>query len=146
MKLELRNDGKQLIIKFKVWLLDSGAGSGSTIPVLTSVTPEPYTSTRRPAATSPRPIQPCKGECVSGLFALFCDDVDTEAHCPDEGSCCITAPTPAPTTRFPALTKPVTHTTTTVTTTTRWVQWLCVGSTYWEKVVGLLIHIWEIFG
>jgi len=26
--------------------------------------------------------KPCKGECVSGLFALFCDDVDTEATCP----------------------------------------------------------------
>uniref|UniRef100_A0A1B0CAP5 Putative serine proteinase stubble-like isoform x1 n=1 Tax=Lutzomyia longipalpis TaxID=7200 RepID=A0A1B0CAP5_LUTLO len=32
----------------------------------------------------------CSGECVSGLFALFCDDIDAEAYCPGEGSCCIT--------------------------------------------------------
>ncbi|XP_055698870.1 protein masquerade [Phlebotomus papatasi] len=32
----------------------------------------------------------CPGECVSGLFALFCDDIDAEAYCPGEGSCCIT--------------------------------------------------------
>lgn len=32
----------------------------------------------------------CRGECVSGLFALFCDDLDTDAFCPGEASCCIT--------------------------------------------------------
>ncbi|PNF34708.1 hypothetical protein B7P43_G05488 [Cryptotermes secundus] len=96
----------------------SGTGSGSTIPVLTTVTPRPYSTTPRPAATSQRPIQPCRGECVSGLFALFCDDVDAEAHCPDDGSCCITNPSPVPATRFPATTKPATHITTTGTTTT----------------------------
>lgn len=35
---------------------------------------------------SPRP---CDGECVSGLFALFCDELDSEAYCPNEGSCCV---------------------------------------------------------
>lgn len=35
--------------------------------------------------------RPCDGECVSGLFALFCDDLDSEAFCPNEGSCCITS-------------------------------------------------------
>lgn len=35
--------------------------------------------------------KPCTGECVSGLFALFCDDLDSEAYCSNEGSCCITA-------------------------------------------------------
>jgi hypothetical protein len=33
----------------------------------------------------------CEGECVSGLFALFCDDIDTNAFCPNEGSCCMPA-------------------------------------------------------
>lgn len=32
----------------------------------------------------------CRGECVSGLFALFCDDVDSDATCPGGASCCIT--------------------------------------------------------
>lgn len=32
--------------------------------------------------------KPCKGECVSGFFALLCDKVDTEAEC-DDGSCCV---------------------------------------------------------
>ncbi|CAH0384577.1 unnamed protein product [Bemisia tabaci] len=47
--------------------------------------------------TISRPIpshRPCKGECVSGLFALFCDDIDPSAHCPGDDSCCITAPPP----------------------------------------------------
>lgn len=33
--------------------------------------------------------RPCDGECVSGLFALFCDSLDEDAFCPNEGSCCI---------------------------------------------------------
>lgn len=33
----------------------------------------------------------CDGECVSGLFALFCDKLDEEAYCPNEASCCITS-------------------------------------------------------
>ncbi|XP_049536358.1 protein masquerade [Anopheles darlingi] len=32
----------------------------------------------------------CEGDCVNGLLALFCDDIDTEAFCPNEDSCCIT--------------------------------------------------------
>lgn len=39
---------------------------------------------------SSRP-RPCDGECVSGLFALLCDDVDTNAYCENEGSCCVTS-------------------------------------------------------
>lgn len=35
--------------------------------------------------------RPCDGECVSGLFALFCDELDQEAYCPNEGSCCVTS-------------------------------------------------------
>lgn len=37
--------------------------------------------------------RPCDGECVSGLFALFCDELDNEAFCPNEGSCCVTSET-----------------------------------------------------
>ncbi|CAI6343415.1 unnamed protein product [Macrosiphum euphorbiae] len=47
------------------------------------------------AAAPPPPVgsKQCRGECVSGLFALFCDDVDAEAYCPgDDSSCCVTAP------------------------------------------------------
>lgn len=28
---------------------------------------------------------------MSGLFALFCDDIDSNAFCPNEGSCCMPA-------------------------------------------------------
>lgn len=34
----------------------------------------------------------CGGECINGFFALFCDDIDTNADCPEESSCCITNP------------------------------------------------------
>ena len=36
-------------------------------------------------------LRDCEGECVSGLFALFCDDIDSDAFCPNEGSCCMPA-------------------------------------------------------
>lgn len=32
----------------------------------------------------------CRGECVGDLIALFCDGIDSEAFCPDDGSCCMT--------------------------------------------------------
>lgn len=67
---------------------------------------------------------PCRGECVSGLFALFCDDIDENADCPEGGSCCITnspsdggGPPPPPPQQQPA--RPMTTTTTTTTTTRR---------------------------
>lgn len=44
-------------------------------------------------AAPPAGSKQCRGECVSGLFALFCDDVDADAYCPGEdSSCCVTAP------------------------------------------------------
>ncbi|XP_050314742.1 protein masquerade [Anthonomus grandis grandis] len=55
----------------------------------------------------------CSGECVTGLFAIFCDDVDTEAVCENKGSCCIAAPLEEPVTRQPI------RTTTTFRPTTR---------------------------
>ncbi|XP_063928844.1 protein masquerade isoform X2 [Zophobas morio] len=58
--------------------------------VLTT-TPKPLSLEKQTSSLRP-PLKPCKGECVSGLFALFCDDIDTEAECPSEGSCCITTP------------------------------------------------------
>lgn len=33
----------------------------------------------------------CEGDCVSGLFALFCDGLDEEAYCPNEATCCLTS-------------------------------------------------------
>ncbi|XP_037027272.1 protein masquerade isoform X2 [Bradysia coprophila] len=38
--------------------------------------------------TSNKPKQ-CNGSCVSGLFALFCDDIDENAFCPGDGTCCL---------------------------------------------------------
>lgn len=31
----------------------------------------------------------CYGSCVSGLFGLFCDDIDENAFCPADGTCCL---------------------------------------------------------
>ncbi|XP_063366342.1 protein masquerade [Cydia amplana] len=59
------------------------------------------------------PTRKCRGDCISGLFALLCDHVDEEAYCPGEGTCCATEPkgeqtttrrpptTPRPTTPAP---------------------------------------------
>ncbi|XP_063622372.1 protein masquerade [Cydia splendana] len=59
------------------------------------------------------PTRKCRGDCISGLFALLCDHVDEDAYCPGEGTCCATEPkgeqtttrrpptTPRPTTPAP---------------------------------------------
>lgn len=81
-------------------------GIHSTNPSMatTTTTSTAWTSTKQPSTaiatttstttmqTRPKPTlrKPCKGECTSGLYALFCDNIDTEADCPGDGSCCIT--------------------------------------------------------
>lgn len=46
--------------------------------------------------------RPCAGECVVDLFSLFCEELDSEAFCPNEGNCCLdgankgTTPRPQP--------------------------------------------------
>ncbi|XP_047349214.1 protein masquerade [Vespa velutina] len=81
-------------------------GIHSTNPSMatTTTTSTVWTSTKQPSTaittttstttmqTRPKPTlrKPCKGECTSGLYALFCDNIDTEADCPGDRSCCIT--------------------------------------------------------
>ncbi|XP_045779573.1 protein masquerade [Maniola jurtina] len=69
--------------------------------------------TKRPPSTAltttpppkPRPGRKCRGDCISGLFALLCDHVDEDATCPSEGTCCLTEPhTTEPATRRPPTT------------------------------------------
>lgn len=63
----------------------------STTSTTTTAAPPPSA-----AAAPPPGSKQCRGECVSGLFALFCDDVDADAYCPGEdSSCCVTAPADA---------------------------------------------------
>ncbi|XP_044742101.1 protein masquerade-like [Chrysoperla carnea] len=78
-------------------------GGGTTVKHTTSYyhhhTTTPYTPymphtshmTQAPPKTAlQQKFRPCNGECVSGLFALFCDDVNSEADCPGDASCCVT--------------------------------------------------------
>lgn len=57
------------------------------------VTTEYHYKTSKPI-TKVVPTKPmlkqCNGECVNGFLALFCDDINTEAECPGDGTCCIT--------------------------------------------------------
>ncbi|XP_076652180.1 trypsin-like serine protease domain-containing protein masquerade isoform X2 [Halictus rubicundus] len=65
----------------------STSTSGPTTALATTVAmTKQSTTTIRPKIT---PKKPCKGECVSGFFAILCDKVDGEAECPDDGSCCV---------------------------------------------------------
>lgn len=69
------------------------ASTQSTTAAGTSMTTTASTtsaSTMSAVTRSPSNAKPCNGECVNGLLALFCDDVDTNAFCPGEDSCCIT--------------------------------------------------------
>ncbi|XP_034179162.1 trypsin-like serine protease domain-containing protein masquerade isoform X1 [Osmia lignaria lignaria] len=78
----------------------------TTMTTTTTVTTKQPTTTIRPKISGKKP---CKGECVSGFFALLCDKVDGEAECPDDGSCCV----------IDAFIKTETTTTTTVRPTTK---------------------------
>ncbi|KAJ8983511.1 hypothetical protein NQ317_012002, partial [Molorchus minor] len=80
-------------------------------------TPIPPTTTthviKQPTVSvTPKPIikKPCNGNCVSGFLALFCEEIDNDADCPDEGNCCITirppSPRPVPTTSRPTTRDP----------------------------------------
>ncbi|XP_028179310.1 protein masquerade, partial [Ostrinia furnacalis] len=65
--------------------------------------------TKRPTTTTtppPRqkPGRKCNGDCVGGLFALLCEEVDEDAVCPDEGTCCNNEPKAETTTRRPTTT------------------------------------------
>ncbi|XP_034244777.1 protein masquerade isoform X2 [Thrips palmi] len=95
------------------------AGSSTTTTTSTTTTPAPPTSTasppprttdspKQPPPSSMRPLhRPCKGECVSGLFSLFCDEVDLDATCPGgDDSCCITNPVEAAPRPPPGQTRP----------------------------------------
>ncbi|KAK4871943.1 hypothetical protein RN001_016067 [Aquatica leii] len=66
-------------------------------------TPVPITTTELVRVSietkSPPVTKPCRGECVSGLLALvFCEDIDSDAECGEDESCCISStPTNRPT-------------------------------------------------
>ncbi|XP_020721106.1 protein masquerade isoform X1 [Bombus terrestris] len=86
-------------------MITSTSVASTTIATTTTIAKQPTTTTR-PKITVRKP---CKGECVSGFFALLCDKVDGEAECPDDGSCCV----------IDAFLKTETTTTTTVGPTTK---------------------------
>lgn len=61
----------------------------TTIPTTTSapLTPRPNTDFRKP----------CSGECRNIIFAaLTCDDIDSDARCPGDDTCCILGPPTRP--------------------------------------------------
>ncbi|XP_017759477.1 PREDICTED: serine proteinase stubble [Eufriesea mexicana] len=66
-------------------MVTSTSASSTTVST-TITTMKQSTTTIRPKISVRKP---CKGECVSGFFALLCDKVDGEAECPDDGSCCV---------------------------------------------------------
>lgn len=35
------------------------------------------------------PVKQCKGDCVGTFEALFCENIDSEATCPDYDTCCV---------------------------------------------------------
>lgn len=59
-----------------------------------STTSRPQTTSAMYKTTKPIPKPPkpstkqCNGKCVNIFDAFFCDNINTEAECPDEGTCC----------------------------------------------------------
>lgn len=85
--------------------LDDKNASNIVIPSKkTDTTKKEVKTTQRPSYTttvtesfmkttlSTLPKNKCAGDCINGFLALFCDDIDTNADCPEESSCCITNP------------------------------------------------------
>lgn len=67
-------------------------------PTLTT-TSYPVREVTQSPTRATRPPKPCRGECISGILAIICDDIDAEAECPNEGTCCVAStPENAPTT------------------------------------------------
>ena len=77
--------GAEMATKFST--IQSSTNSVTTTTSTTSISST--TPSERP---KPAHGKPCKGECVNGLFALFCDNIDSDADCPGDASCCITDP------------------------------------------------------
>lgn len=71
----------------------------STTVTTTTIAKQPLTTTSTTTIRpKPIPLKLCKGECTSGLSALFCDNIDSDADCPADGSvltvCCVSEPPP----------------------------------------------------
>lgn len=68
----------------------------ATMSAMMAATRQPSTvmTTTRP---KPVPFKPCEGKCTSGISALFCDNIDGDADCPDDSVltvCCVSEPPP----------------------------------------------------
>lgn len=53
-------------------------------------TPRPTTTRSPPRNNVSENGSKCRGTCVTGFFALLCDEIDRSAACPGGGRCCIT--------------------------------------------------------
>lgn len=78
----------------------SGAASSliegaQALPLALAQAPVAVTTTARTPSGPPRSETSstppdCKGTCVTGFFALLCDEIDRQADCGGNGRCCIT--------------------------------------------------------
>eukprot|EP00094_Tigriopus_californicus_P003145 TCALIF_03027-PA protein Name:"Similar to KLKB1 Plasma kallikrein (Homo sapiens)" AED:0.08 eAED:0.09 QI:336/0.62/0.44/1/1/1/9/537/914 len=60
--------------------------------VAKGTTPRAVNTTPRSSVSPPRSstANSCRGTCVSGFFALLCDEIDRSIKCPGDGRCCMT--------------------------------------------------------
>ncbi|XP_026500234.1 protein masquerade [Vanessa tameamea] len=83
-------------------------GFGDRRPPDLVVPAENRYSTKRPITTltttpppKQKPGRKCRGECVTGFFYLLCANVDEDASCPADESCCLSDSTTEVATRRP---------------------------------------------
>lgn len=72
-------------------------GKAPPPPVKRKTTTKPKTTTTKKPSKKPSSTDKnkdkngkCKGTCVTGFFALLCDEIDRSVTCPQNGRCCIT--------------------------------------------------------
>lgn len=65
--------------------------SFTKIEAKTTVAPITITNKQNVITTTPKPepVKICKGDCVGTFAALFCENIDSDAFCPDDDTCCV---------------------------------------------------------
>ena len=87
---QMFNDGNtpsELVIPNRNKVSSSSQNQKPEVTTTSSPRSEP---TAAPDQNQKAPAGSCQGTCVTGFFALLCDEIDRKADCPGNGRCCLT--------------------------------------------------------
>lgn len=79
----------ELIIPSKNSNAAAAAISAAVVTTTSSPRSPPTPTPRSESSYTPLPEGTCRGTCVTGFFALLCDEIDRSVQCAGNGRCCI---------------------------------------------------------